>query len=164
MKGREFFAGPDKERVLANYVRMMADAMGLKDWQFFIKPDPTTEYLVFTHVWGDAHTADLCFSEGFFTLGPRMQREVVCHELCHWHLHPLSTYARASFRTHVGGSASEQFGIGWQQHEELAIDAMSCAWAREFPIINWLSNDPVYFEYERENGDWDKPPHKGESN
>jgi hypothetical protein len=156
-----FFRGPEAETALVNYVRKMADLMGLKDWQFFIKPKPTTEYLAYTHIWGDSKTADLNFSEDFFNLGPAMQREVVCHELMHWHHDVISRYTRASFREHVGGGTSEQFRIAFMQHEELMIDAVASAWARQLPVIDWHDNILRYCDYEPENALLnDDPPQK----
>jgi hypothetical protein len=157
----EFFKGKEVEVALVNYIRFVADVMGLKDWQFFVKPKPTPEYLAYTHVWGDSRTADMCFSEDFFNLGPNMQREVICHELIHWHFDALSRFTRASFREHVGGSASVQFGISFKQGEEMLVDGIASAWARSMPAINWDDNTVYYSdEYERDNAGWDDSPVK----
>jgi hypothetical protein len=158
MEESKFFAGADKERVLVNYIRNTADRMGLKDWQFFLKPESCDEkgYLAYTHVWGDSKTADISVSESFFRMGPQMQRESIVHELVHWHHDPLGRYVRTSFRNTVGGLAAEQFGHAFEQHEERFVDAVAAAWARNFPLIDWDDTSPIFTEYERKGGEWNE--------
>lgn len=151
----------DKQyRVLANYIRMMADKLGLRDWQFFLEKkmmvDPRDK-LAGTHIWGDSRTASLEFSQEFFELGPRMQVEVVCHELIHWHVEPGWRFVRAIAKDHMAPAAVDILRTAFEQHMEFSVDSISCAWARTFPEINWKSNAKLYFDPRERQ---EKPPDK----
>lgn len=150
-------------RALANFIRMVADKLGLRDWQFFLEQkfmiDPPDK-LATTHIWGDSKTASLEFSKDFFELGPRMQVEIVCHELIHWHVEPGWRLVRAIAQDHMAPAAVDVFRTAFEQHMEFSVDAISCAWAREFPAINWNSRAKLYFDAkERREKPPDKLPH-----
>lgn len=137
---------PDRKRVLANYIRDMADKMGLRDCQFVINDNqPPNPVLAATESWDKSKTFDIWIHDRFFThLGPRMQIEVLCHELVHWHLTFLTKFVQLSARQTLGDEALKLFKEGYELQEELVVDAISSAWARMFLPIPWGSDEPLY--------------------
>lgn len=140
-------------RVLVNYIRSTADHMGLRDWQFVLEPafltDPPGK-LAATSVWGDSKTTTMEFHSDFFTLGPLMQREVVIHEITHWHLEPPWRFVAAIADAHLSREAAAVMRTAYEQHMELSVDSISAAWARHFPVINWKSTTKLHSEVRRE--------------
>lgn len=142
----------EAHRVLVNYVRMIADRMGLKDWQFGISAcEPQQGAIASTEVWGDSMTATVCIGSTFWKYGPRMQREVLVHEVIHWHTDKFYKSGRSIFQKTLGREAYELALDQFRAFHELTVDAIASAWARELPLIDWIDATPLYFEYEREH-------------
>ena len=142
-----------QHRVLVNYVREVADKMGLRDWQFFIEKDYLVrepDRLAMTSVWGDSKTATIEFGESFFSTGPAMQREVVVHECTHWHLDAAWRLVSAVVKEHMAPAAVDVMRTAYEQQMELAVDGIASSWARSFPLINWKSTAKLYTEAQRE--------------
>lgn len=145
--------------LLVKYVRYAMDEMGLKDWQFNISeieaPDGNIAQM---EAWGDSMTMTLNLGELFWRYGPRMQREVIVHELVHCHTDKMYRRAREVMRKTLGREAYEIAVDSLDQAHELAVDGIAAAWARRLPFIDpkQLTNFD-YPEYEqqlaRENAD-----------
>jgi hypothetical protein len=137
-----------QRRVLANYIRFAADELGLRDWFFFLNDNPPKEesQLARTEVWGDSKTAELWFSEMFFELGPRMQVEVVCHELVHWHTDQVHRLMWSISSGHLSREAHHVMRTAFDQRMEFAIDGIAQAFSRHLPLINWKSKAKLYTE------------------
>lgn len=147
------------KRILVNYIRETADRMGLKDWQFDISArEPQSGAICSTEVWGDSQTATLWIGPMFWKYGPRMKREVLCHELTHWHTDILFKNAREVMRRTLGREAYELSLASLKQAHELTVDSIASAWAREFPLIDWTDKAPLYTNYEEQHPDDDVPP------
>ncbi len=143
------------KRVLINYIREIADKMGLRDWQFNMEklPDDHTS-IMRTKVWGDSKTATVWVGKSFWLHGPRMQREIVVHELTHWHTDLFNSEALRIVQNALG---KEAMGIATgviDTAHELLVDGISAAWARMFPLINWSDERPIYSEYEDNKETW----------
>jgi hypothetical protein len=152
----------DAKRVLINYVREIANRMGMKDWSFDISArDPLSGAIASTEVWGDSNTATLWIGKTFWKYGPRMQREVICHELLHWHTDKFYRNAREVYRNVLGREAFELSLASLRQMHELTVDGIASAWAREFPMIDWTDTTPQYTEYEEEHTDDEETQPKG---
>lgn len=138
--------------VLVNYTRDCADSMGLKDWQFDLSHEPVKEpgKIAQVEVWGDSETATIWIGESFWKYGPRMQREVVVHELVHCHTDKFFRRAREVMRKTLGREAYEISLDSLEQQHELTVDGIAAAWARQMPFIDWSDNSPIYTEYEAE--------------
>lgn len=152
----------DAERVLVNYIRDCADRMGLKDWQFDISArDPQSGAIASTEVWADSHTATIWIGSQFWKYGPRMQREVIVHEVFHWHTDKLIRAVREVYRKTLGREAWELAYDALKQQHELTVDAAASAWAREFPFIDWTDKTPLYVDYEKQHENDDETQRKG---
>lgn len=148
----------DQYRVLVNYIRDIADVIGLKDWQFVLERKPAEDFnIASTEIWGDSVTASVFIGPLFWKYGPRMQREVLVHELIHWHTDKLYKAAREPLRISLGHQAYDVALASLKQNHELAVDAIAAAWARFLPLINWTSTEPIYGGYEPQPG-VDDPP------
>jgi hypothetical protein len=139
----------DAHRVLVNYIRDVADRIGLRDWQFDLARDvvPEKNRIAQVEVWGDSVTATMWIGESFWKYGPRMQREVVVHELIHCHTDRLYRRARDVARN-LGREAYMIALDSFDQQHEFAVDGIAAAWARMLPFIDWTSQEPLYTEYE----------------
>jgi hypothetical protein len=153
---------PDAKRVLVNYIRDAADKMGMKDWSFDISArDPLSGAIASTEIWGDSHTATVWIGKTFWKYGPRMQREVICHELVHWHTDKLYRAAREVYRNVLGREAFELSLAALKQVHELTVDGIAAAWARTLPLIDWTDTTSLYHEYEEEHADDEEAQPKG---
>ena len=145
----------DQCRVLVNYIRNIADRMGLKDWQFHLDRNPASAgKIAQTEIWGDSQTATVWLGKQFFDYPPGMQRETIVHELCHWHTDKLIKVALVPMKQ----MGREAYTIGKDTMEvahELALDGIAAAWARFFPVIDWTSQEPLYTT---ETLTFDSPP------
>jgi hypothetical protein len=137
-----------QHRVLANYIRFAADELGLRDWFFFLhKGPPTREHnLAQTEVWGDSKTTEVWFAPAFFNLGPRMQVELVCHELLHWHTDQMDRLVGSVMSGHLSREAAEVMRTAFGQRMEFVIDGIAQAFSRKLPVINWRSRAKPYTE------------------
>lgn len=69
-----------------HYLRAMADALGLKDWDFFVEAnDETGPYQATCAIIVGQKRAKLGFPPSFDNLSPSQQRQTVVHELLHSH-------------------------------------------------------------------------------
>ena len=135
--------------VLINYIRNTMDVMGLKDWQFDLsnKPAPSGR-IAQVEVWGDSMTATFWLGS-FFDYGPRMQREIIVHEIVHCHTDKMFKRAREVMRKTLGREAFEVALDSFEQVHELTVDAIASAWARMLPLIDWNDKTPLYTAYEK---------------
>jgi hypothetical protein len=141
----------DRHRVLVNYIRDVADKMGLRDWQFTVEERPETDddgYMMQTHTWGDSSTATVYVGRSYWKYGPRMQREAVVHELVHWHTDKFAQSAYEVCDNELGREARYITRNMLKRLNELATDGIAAAWARQFPLIDWTDARPIYHEYE----------------
>jgi hypothetical protein len=142
------------KRVLVNYTREMADRMGLRDWSFDIASgEPSEGSIASTEVWGSSSTATIWIGDKFWKYGPLMMRETVCHELVHWHTDKFFKAGREVMRRTLGREAYELSLDHYRAFHELTVDGIAAAWAREFPLIDWTADKPLYTGYEDEHDD-----------
>jgi len=132
-------------RRLGEYVRWMADAMGLRDWYFNLKHSPplrddeSVDKGAGARIeiyWGKRY-ADISVCEEFRTMRPDRQRQFICHELVHCHLDHLDSLTDNKLRDHMGEMHWQGWHMGFDLAFENAIDAIADAWARKLPLISW---------------------------
>lgn len=125
-------------KLLARYIREVADHMELRDWCFDLKADPTEPgcYATIWPVFGQ-RLATIRICENFRTLDPVTQRGVVVHELIHCHLAPLQSQLDSDLDDILGGQANALFWRSVLRNLEFAVDALEKCIAPQMPLIGW---------------------------
>lgn len=133
-------------RAFGQYVRWIADSMGLRDWyidvHFSLDEDASdygTNHIRMAQVeptYGRKHAV--------VTVVPDIRdydlekiRMVVCHELTHLHLAALQDQCERDLENIVGKLADEVFYKSFRRNLEYAVDGIASAWAESFPMIEW---------------------------
>lgn len=72
---------------LAAYVRYVADAFRLRDWEFTVGVDPSLiDSLAVVHFTHRRRVADIVVGDEFFAASPAEQRQAICEKLARAHL------------------------------------------------------------------------------
>ena len=117
---------------------MIADAMGLRDWEFILSETPSDEdtWAQVCPTEGQKHAAIQVCKE-FRGIAPEKQRMVVVHELLHCHHAHTQDIVRIHVGRFLGQHAYDAFMDSWRLAHEYAIDGVACAWAERLPLIQW---------------------------
>ena len=120
---------------LGQYMRHMADLMGLRDW-----------YLTLTHKepLDDDHGAEcdvsygqkcarIAFRDDWPTWDAEEVRRLMVHELIHRHVEPMR-WAMNNTKHVVGAATFEVIADGFMDVLEVAVDGMAREWARHLPL------------------------------
>jgi hypothetical protein len=132
---------------LGEYLRAIADMMGLRDWHLDLSHEPSAEEPNEDGdiTWGKVSPvegrkkATIRLGAGFRGLPPYEQREIVVHELAHCHLRRLADVTRVDLPACKAISQVE-YDCFWRQAKrevEHAVDAISSNWARRLPLPKW---------------------------
>jgi len=119
------------EDALDQYVRDIADRVGLKDWKVVVDKEPPGEGNL-----GEART-----TYGRKVLHIRLAehdsaeelRNTVIHELLHAQLEPVSWGINNAQRA-LGEGAFSVFRASFEDNMELAVDAIATAWSETMPL------------------------------
>jgi len=138
-----------EQRALRDYVRWVADAMGLRDWLLDVVvaeevPEgglPHSEEFrgvaAATPVPGQRR-AGVHFTHGFRTdHSAQSQRAIVVHELVHCHLADMREFVRSCACDLLAQQTYDVLSFGFDLAWEHATDAIACAWAEKMPLIAW---------------------------
>lgn len=130
-------------KALMEYVRWIADHMGLRDWRFSILHDPceSSALAICTPTEGQRMAA-LEFAADFRELDPDVQRMTVVHELLHCHHAHTQDIARLHTTQFMGQHAYDAFHQTYRLVHEYAVDAVARAWAEDLPRIDWPKPKP----------------------
>ena len=114
------------------YLRTLAQAMGLGDWVLVISDEPADDGTVaeIDCTLGQRH-ARVYLCEEWLELDAVTQRDTLVHELVHAHLAQLRHLADALFATVKGGKQAE---VSFHLIEEYATEAIAQAWAPMLPL------------------------------
>lgn len=122
---------------LKRYVRLLADALGLRDWELLIDWEPVPDaFACISPVYGQKR-AVLSFGGHFLDWDPAVQRATIAHELIHCHLFPATEVVRETGEKLLTKSAAEASWIGFFANIEYATDAISDAVAPLLPLPVW---------------------------
>lgn len=127
-----------QSRVLADYVRHMADLLELRDWTIILSPDPPEdEARAEIDPMAARKIATLKLDPGTATAHRMILRHVVCHELVHCHQQPMADVVEQGLHQELGGSAYHLFYEGFRLALERATDAIAEALSPGLPLIDW---------------------------
>lgn len=127
---------------LADYIREMADCMGMHDWLLKLADDPPPNLApdgsgnvtgAFCNVPYGRRYAVIYVNPEWADWEPWELRYIVCHELLHGHLAALEW----SFNNVQHVVSTSQFALlngSFTDAQELTIDAIGNAWAKTLPL------------------------------
>lgn len=120
---------------LTDYVRALADRLGLKDWDFLIDWDPTdgNSDAEIRPVYGQK-LAVIQLGPNFRTESPEHNRATVAHELIHCHLHPATDVIRVTHERLLDDDAAIATWAGFFMSIEYATDALANVVAPFLPL------------------------------
>lgn len=123
---------------LGRYIRWVADAIGLRDWELDLMLEPAEEGHVaeVDPTFGRRH-AELRFCAKFRERDPEAQRNAVVHELVHCHLAPLQSQVEDDLDQLLGKPADLVFSLAFRRNLEYSVDALAEAIAEHMPLIAW---------------------------
>lgn len=122
--------------LMGEYIRELADTMGLRDWTVGIAhdpPDADLECNAQVHIPTGRKMAMISFPPTWMDRDPGEFRQTVVHELLHCHFAPLGWTVEHT--SPVLGMASYTLHYNAHQNaEEVAIDSIALAWAETLPL------------------------------
>lgn len=130
-------------KVLSEYVRWVADVIGLRDWTFELLPSEALEDTDGGKTLASCATADgrrfavIRFDRGFKDTSPTDQRDTVVHELVHCHLSNLQWQFENDLKVHLAPHVFMALNASFERNVELAVDALAGAIAKHLPLIQW---------------------------
>lgn len=134
-------------RILADYLRAIADEMGLRDWDVRLEDEPCEP--------GNAATCKLTFGRKLAKVyvekdfrsaqTPEEQRDTIVHELVHCHFESMASMVRCDLERVLGRPMDDVFFNGFERQFEYGVDAVAVAGAlaRHLPLISWEESPSV---------------------
>jgi hypothetical protein len=123
-------------RTLAEYVRTLADALGLRDWDVTLAEDHSMSEEVFADVRvprGRKH-ATITLGGEYFTSSQEERRATIVHELLHCHFMSLEDLIEDTLPPLIGRPAFSMFRHGHTQIIEQGVEGVSVAIAHFLPL------------------------------
>lgn len=129
----------DRDR-LGNYVRELADLMGLRDWTFDIPPYPPVptvheghRALASTDIAYGRRVATICFADDWAKWRRSDLRNTVVHELVHCHFVVVQWQTDLA-ESYMSNGEWAMYANGARTAMELHVDAVASAWAETLPL------------------------------
>lgn len=114
---------------LGEYVRWLADKLGLRDWTLVLSKTPDedpTNIASVTPVEGQFR-AVIQLSDTFADREPEDITNTLVHELIHCHHRDMNDLIRLGLPNYLGQTVFGIFGEGFRQAEERSVDALAGA-------------------------------------
>lgn len=133
-------------KAFGNYVRWIADEMGLRDWRFeltFKEPTPHQNpadgnvRIASCEITPGRRLADLTFDPDIRNHESEELRETVVHELTHCLFGDLWDQMRRDLLQSMGQEGYDHFIASAERNLEHGIDATAVALAQHMPLIDW---------------------------
>jgi len=122
---------------LSRYVRAVADAIGLRDYEVEVEHRPTSDNsLGECDVSAYRRSLRLRVCAEFRDLDPQKQRHVIVHELVHAHFSGLDSVIRGVERW-MPESAFEMFYESYDREQERGVDAVAVCLCNAAPLPVW---------------------------
>lgn len=121
--------------VLAEYVREIADKMGLRDWTIHVRQEPVddSDACADIEIIQGRRSAFLRFDSGW-SIGKKEElRNTVIHELLHAHTKPMQWVVNST-QDLLGIPVFSVINNAYSDAEEIAIDSIATAWAEALPL------------------------------
>jgi hypothetical protein len=136
---------------LGEYMRDVADKMGLRDWHLWLSKEPApqdpydkeSKVAAHVHVVHGSKRATISFHKDWMHDDPDEFRQNMVHELIHCHTAPMR-WAVNNVKFTASGPMYEVICAAYEDAHEVAVDDISRAWAEFMPLPE---------EWERERSD-----------
>lgn len=121
---------------LGQYVREMADLMGLRDWTIVMKPgnpEDADHMACAQQIYGQKHL-NLWFRKDWSRWPAKQLRQTTCHELLHAHLNPLAHSTLNNVGQLIG---KRPYQVAWEamsERLEFTVDGIADAWSETLPL------------------------------
>lgn len=121
--------------LLAEYIRWIANRMGLQGWTLTLMDEPCESDALATvdPTYGKLH-ADIYVCHDFLDLDPVAIRASVVHELIHCHLQQVHDVLALDLKGQVTESVHAVLKSSQRRQIELATETMAHAWAPLLPL------------------------------
>lgn len=127
-------------KTLGDYVRDMADVLGLRDWWLFLDHTPSDDDCVASvKVIYGRRNATIRVSTTFMDERLDAQRNSIIHELLHCHTSQIVNCVDHDLHNSgaLGTQALDLLMNTMLRTTELAVDAISMSIADRYPMIEW---------------------------
>jgi hypothetical protein len=127
---------------LKRYIRLLADRLGLRDWEFILLHETTADNeeadaMMSVHPVDGQKRATLRLCAEFRELPLSKVRSSVVHELLHCQHRDATDIIRLTLPRSFGGVAYEVLWENFRQAIELMVDGIASAIAEHYPLIEW---------------------------
>jgi hypothetical protein len=126
--------------ILGGYIRQLANALALRDWQFTISDKPCDEDAVASILaTAGRKRAQIRLAWNFRDLDPEEQRHTIVHELLHCHFASVNDLicidlSRVSF---LSDHEHDGIFLPFKRLMEYGIDGVADGVSDLFPLIDW---------------------------
>lgn len=120
---------------LGDYMRDMANLMGLRDWMLYLghdEPD-NPNAAASCYIEHRQNEAIVRFCKDWPSLSPQQLRRYVVHELLHCHFHAL-WYPVEHASSHLPPGVAYMLNEGFQDAREITLDNIARSWAEHLPL------------------------------
>ncbi len=123
-----------KAETTQDYVRLIANAVGLKDWRVSIGSQQAEEgCYASVHIVEGQRNCEVRLASGFAQLPPEERRSTLLHEMLHCHAHGMA-HVMDSLRDVVGVGAFIVASREHKQQEELMVEQLAVAFEKTLPL------------------------------
>lgn len=124
----------DRDKLL-QYIRLIADLCGLKDWEYELDEEPPESESADAaiHNWYGQRHAQIRLHPKWPDWTPERLRSRIVHELVHSHLHCLEEIV-SNLKSTLGEPAYNVASNFFGDLLETATDDIAVAWARTLPL------------------------------
>lgn len=125
-------------RILADYIRALADRMGLRDWTFMLEREPSAEgtYASVSVATG-RRIAKIRVQTEFRGATADAQRNAIVHELIHVPFERAAEVLREDAMKVLDQGAYDVLDNTFRRQMEYGTDALATAIDRFYPHIDW---------------------------
>lgn len=129
-------------KALGQYIRWIADEIGLRDWTLHLLDETADEDCnAQTRLIFGRKLASIRVATEFRELEPERIRQTIVHELVHCHFAAATNQVEHDLSEHLGSQASNLFFAGFLRNLEYGVDAVAGALAPHMPLIDWGKPD-----------------------
>lgn len=127
---------PRQTKALGKQIIILADLMGLRDWQFHLHDEPCDEgkVAVVSCVYGRS-IANVWFCHEWWDLDASERHYALVHELVHVVQYRVYTYLDQTLPGLVGAGAATAIHEAVRQLEEHAVDQLATVLAKHLPVM-----------------------------
>lgn len=136
-KFQQEWTSPRREAV-ESYLRVAQEKLFLRDWTITVdwsRSCKSDDAIATCTPMADSRHATVRLSRKFLTETPKMQTQILIHELVHCHLFALQDVAERTVEAAMPKGAYVVFNVALTVHVEMTVDALADAFAGLMPEL-----------------------------